>query len=70
MSTTGSRGWRSLGPHRLLGQDYPAALAFHVFGEQQFLSPLKMEHQGESWWGEETLPLRWTSAGPQGAPRV
>lgn len=59
MSTTGSEGWRSLGFHRLLGQDYPAALASRVFGEQQFLAPPKMEYQGEGWWWGEHLPLRW-----------
>lgn len=62
MSAMGSKGWRSLGYCRLLGQDYSAALAFHVFGEQQFLAHLKMEHQGEGWWGEDHLPLEMVSS--------
>lgn len=75
MSTMGSKGWRSLGYCRLLGQDCSAALAFHVFGEQQFLAPLKMEHQGEGWWGGRPSSIRDgfisnASAGPQGVPRV
>lgn len=60
MATTGPKGWRSLGYHRLLGQDCPATLSSHVFGEQQFLAPPKMEHQGgEGWWEGEHPPLRW-----------